>query len=356
MDLTSYRTLGRSSLAVSPMALGTMTFGASRWGSDEAASRAVFDAYVEAGGNLVDTADVYAGGESERMLGRFIGERGLRDRMVIATKAGFSRMAGNPHAGGNGAKNIRAALDASLKRLGTDFVDLYLVHVWDAVTPAEELLQTLASLVRTGTIRHYGLSNVPAWYLAKLATLAAAHALPAPVAVQVQYSLLDRAVENEFVPAARDLGLGLMPWSPLGGGLLTGKYHRGAANALRADALAATDRLGGANPFGDTLFTERNWRIVDALRRVADAAGQPPARVALAWTLRRPGVGALVLGARRPEQLVENLAALDLALDAAQSRALDEASAPDPVYPYPVFAPAVNRMVFGGATVDGWRG
>lgn len=294
MNLESYRTFGRSGLVVSPLALGAMTFGAQRWGSDEAASRAVFEAYVEAGGNFVDTADVYSSGRSEEMLGRFIADGKLRDRIVIATKAGFAREDGYPHAGGNGAKNIHTALEMSLRRLGMECVDLFWLHAWDMVTPAEEALQTLASLVRAGKIRYFGFSNAPAWYVAKMATLAAVHGLPAPIGLQHQYSLIDRSIEREHVPAAREFGLGVQPWSPLGGGFLAGKYRLSdvegreamppglpTASSEEGSNGASDGRLNGPNPFGDTLFTDRNWAILDALRSVASEAQAPPARVAL---------------------------------------------------------------------------
>ena len=347
MPLDSYRTLGRSGLVVSPLALGSMTFGAQRWGTGEEGSRAVFDAYVEAGGNFIDTADVYSGGRSEEMLGGFIADR--RHRLVVATKAGFSRESGYPLAGGNGAKNIRTALEGSLLRLRTDYVDLFWLHVWDQVTPAEEALQTLAGLVRAGTILYYGLSNAPAWYVAKLATLAAAHGLPAPVALQYEYSLVQRGIEAEIIPAAREFGLAVQPWSPLGGGFLTGKYARADVAPDKAG------RLGGANPFGDTKFNDRNWRVLDALRAVADEAGYSPAQVALAWALVQPSTVGLLVGASRVEQLRENVSALEVRLTEQQRAVLDAASAPEPSYPAALFTQAVSRYVFGGSAVAPWR-
>ena len=182
MRMTDYRTLGRSGLIVSPLALGTMTFGAGRWGSDEGEARAIFDTYVEAGGNLLDTADVYSGGESEAMLGRFLKDSELRDRLVVSTKSGFARSQGHPLHGGNGAFNIRLGIEGSLRRLGTDRIDLYWVHVWDRTTPAEEVLRTLAGAVARGEILYYGFSNTPSWYVAKVATLAAAQACRGPSA------------------------------------------------------------------------------------------------------------------------------------------------------------------------------
>ena len=214
MSLSQYRTLGRSGLSVSPIALGTMTFGTSRWGSGEDGSRAVFNAYVDAGGNFVDTADVYSSGRSEEMLGSFIAERALRDSIVLASKSGFGAGKG-AHAGGNGAKHVHAALHASLKRMQTDYIDLYWVHVWDSVTPAEELLETMVALVRAGKIRYWGMSNSPAWYVSKVATLAATRGLPGPIALQYFYSLANRDIEDEHVPLAAEFDMGIMPWSPL---------------------------------------------------------------------------------------------------------------------------------------------
>jgi aryl-alcohol dehydrogenase-like predicted oxidoreductase len=369
MSLSNYRTLGRSGLAVSPLALGTMTFGTARWGSGESDSRAIFNAYVEAGGNLVDTADVYATGRGEEMLGGFIAERELRGSIVLATKSGFAAGAG-PHAGGNGAKHLHRALEGSLKRLRTDYIDLYWVHVWDSITPAEELLETMTALVRAGKIRYWGLSNSPAWYVSKLATLAAVRGLPGPIAMQYFYSLTNRDVEDEHVPLAAEFGIGIVPWSPLSFGLLSGKYDRAAVevSAPRAGGLprdAAVDgeqrpkedkRLDGANPFGDTLFTERNWKIVDSLKQVAKDADQSPAKVALAWVTGRPGVASTLMGVSRVEQVADNIAALDLVLSAEHRAALDAVSAPEPRMLYSLFTPSVRQQaVFGGSTVMPWQ-
>ena len=202
MNLASFRTLGRSGLVVSPAALGTMTFGTEGWGSADDVSRAVFDAYVDAGGNFIDTADIYSGGRSEELLGGYVADRALRDKLVLATKFGFNAEPGNPHAGGNGRKNIHRALEGSLRRLRTDYVDLYWLHVYDMVTPVEEVLQTLGDLVRAGRIRYFGFSDMPAWYATKAATLAQVHGVPGPVAMQMEYSLVARSLETEHVPAA----------------------------------------------------------------------------------------------------------------------------------------------------------
>jgi aryl-alcohol dehydrogenase-like predicted oxidoreductase len=349
MSLTDFRTLGRSGLVVSPLALGTMTFGTARWGSADDVSQAIFNAYVDAGGNFVDTADVYAGGRSEELLGGYLADRQLRDKLVLATKFGFSAEAGNPNASGNGRKQIYRALEGSLRRLKTDYLDLYWLHVWDTVTPVEEVLQTLGDLVRAGKIRYFGFSDMPAWYTTKAATLATAHGVPGPIAMQLAYSLVERNIEHEYIPAARECGLGLAPWSPLAAGFLAGKYQRTESGAT------GEGRLSGPNPFGNTLFTDRNWRILDALRPVAAQLDRPLAQVALAWVLAQPGVSAPIVGASRVEQLHDSIAALDIRFTPEQLRTLQEASAPEAVFPYGIFSPAGNKSVFGGTTVRGWR-
>lgn len=364
MQMTDYRTFGRSGLVVSPLALGTMTFGAGRWGAEDATARAIFDRYVEAGGNLLDTADVYSGGESEKMVGRFLGDSGLRDQMVISTKSGFSRSQGHPMHGGNGAFNIRAGIEGSLKRLGTDRIDLYWVHVWDQTTPAEEVLRTLSTAIAQGKILYYGFSNTPSWYVAKIATLAAAHGLPGPIGLQYAWSLVERGVELDLMPMAREFGLGMMPWSPLGGGLLTGKYGR---DKLKDAALKASvpdsagtasneprERLNGANPYGGMLFTDKNFDVVDVVRDVAGELGVPMVQVALAWVLGQPGMSSLLLGASKPEQVTNNLAALSLQLDDDQRQRLDAVSALPALNPYFIFN-LPSEMLFGGMKVSRWN-
>nr|WP_229664681.1 aldo/keto reductase [Sphingomonas metalli] len=362
--MTNYRTLGRSGLAVSPLALGTMTFGAGRWGADEAGSRAIFDAYVEGGGNFIDTADVYSGGESEAMIGRFLRERGGRDRLVVATKSGFPRGGGNPLAGGNSARNIRDGLEGSLRRLGTSHIDMYWTHVWDRTTPPEEVLRAMTDAVRRGDILYYGFSNAPAWYASQIATLARAHGLPEPVGLQYSYSLIDRGVELDVLPAGQALGLGLVAWSPLAFGMLTGKYGReklaefGPAGSLpntRDTGAGGRDgRLNGDNPYGGMLFTEANFTIVDVLRGVSEEVGRPMAQVALAWVAGRPGIASVLVGASRPEQLRENVASLDILLSPEQRQRLDAAGAPPSLNPYFIFD-LPRAQIFGGTAVEPWR-
>lgn len=346
MSLTDFRTLGRSGLVVSPQALGTMTFGTGRWGTDEKASRAIFDAYRSEGGNFVDTADVYAGGESESMVGRFLAETRSRDEIVLATKFGFNASRGNPNAGGTGAKNIHRALDQSLKRLQTDRIDLYWLHVWDGVTPVEEIVQTFAQLVQAGKVLHYGLSDVPAWFAMKTATIAAERRLAAPVALQVEYSLVAREVENEHFPAAREAGMGVVPWSPLAGGFLTGKYLPGETSVK--------GRLSGPNPLGNSKFTEVNWNILAEVQAVAQEMGCLASEVALAWIDGRPGVAASLLGASSVEQLQRNVAAFGLKLSPEHKERLNRTSAPVASFGAALTQPGIRQMVFGGNTVQGW--
>lgn len=365
MDLKSFRTFGRSGLAVSPMTLGTMTFGTQRWGADEAASRAIFDAYVGEGGNFLDTADVYSAGESERLIGRFVADAGLRDRLVIATKSGFGT-GDHPHSGGNGAKHVNAAVEGSLKRLGTDFIDLYWLHIWDMVTPVEEVRENMSNLVRSGKIRYYGLSNVPAWYAAKMATLAQVRGLPAPIGLQFEYSLVERSIEQEHVRLAAEFGMDIQPWSPLGGGFLSGKYRRddpanvaGQRGVTMPDGkpeaeTGASDRLSGANPFGDSKFTERNWEIMAEVQALAQELGHTPSQIALAWLISRRSVSSILIGASRPAQVRDNVAALSVSLSAEQLARLDKVSASPFAYPASLFSPLVKNFVFGGAEVEAY--
>ena len=347
MTLTDFRTLGRSGLVVSPLALGTMTFGNQSWGSADDVSRSIFEAYVEAGGNFIDTADVYSGGRSEALVGAFINEGGLRDQIVLATKFSFSAQKDNPHAGGNGRKNIYRALEGSLKRLKTDYLDLYWLHVWDMVTPVEEVLQTLGDLVRAGHIRYFAFSDMPAWYATKAATLAQVYSVPGPIGMQLEYSLVARTTETEHAPAARDGGLGVVPWSPLAGGFLAGKYER------EADGTSGEGRLSKSSPFQGpfTKFTEQNWRILETLKEVAAEVERSPAQVALAWVLAQPGVASVLLGASKLEQLHDNLASLNVDLSREQLQKLNEAGRPSGTF----FTDDLKRLVFGGVKVEGWR-
>jgi aryl-alcohol dehydrogenase-like predicted oxidoreductase len=325
-----YRTLGRSGCAVSSFCLGTMTFGLE---TDEAVAHRQLDLFVAAGGTLVDTADVYNGGSSEEIIGRWFASRppDVTDRVVLATKGRFATDS-SPNGLGLSARHLTRALDASLRRLGLDAVDLYQVHAFDPITPMEETLRTLDGFVRDGKIRYYGLSNFTGWQLTKAVHLAREMNLAGPVTLQPQYSLLVREIEWEIVPAAIDAGLGLLPWSPLGGGYLSGKYRRdqrpSGATRLGEDpdrGMEAWNRRG----------VDRTWEVIGAVEQIAKARGVSMAEVALAWVTGRPGVTSTILGARTTEQLEVNLRAADLRLATDEVVALDVASDPHPAdYPY----------------------
>lgn len=352
MSLDQYFTLGRSGLRVSRLALGTMTFGERwGWGTDERTARTMFDRYLAAGGNFVDTADLYTDGESETLLGKFIAESGTRDRVVLATKFSYNAEAGNPNAGGNGRKNIMRAVEGSLRRLGTDYIDLYLLHTWDRITPAEEVLQTLDDLIRAGKIRYAGLSDVPAWYAAQIQTLARASHLHGLVNLQLQYSLVERNIEREYVDLAQESGYGITAWSPLGMGLLSGKYRpsRNGADS-ESEGRLGLFRQGGLPALQDK-FTPRNFAIVAAVEKAAQVEGISMAQVAIQWAARQPGIGSVILGARTLEQFDDNLAALDKPLSNETLRALDAVSALPPQFPYSFFDASHQVGINGGVGV-----
>ena len=350
-SLADYSLLGRSGLRVSPLCLGTMTFG-TEWGfgAERDASRAIFQRYLDAGGNFIDTADMYTNGHSEEMLGDFIKEAGVRDRVVLATKFTFNGTQGDPNAGGNGRKNICRAIDASLRRLKTDYVDLYWLHAWDMVTPVEEVMETLDALVRQGKVRYIGLSDTPAWYLARAQTLAELRGLARVVALQLEYSLVERNIEREHVPAALELGMGICPWSPLASGLLTGKYRREGASTVGAGDGRLAAGQHGPNPVFHK-FNERNWRIADALVGAAKEIGRPPAQVALNWITRRPGVTSTIIGATKLGQLEDNLQTLEFDIPPVFVQRLEELSRPETQFPYLFFSPALQGMISGGVPV-----
>ena len=342
----TYALLGRSGLRVSPLCLGTMTFGTEwGWGAPLQAARALFARYLEAGGNFIDTADGYTGGTSEEMLGRFIKETKTRDRVVLATKFTFNRQEGNPNAGGNGRKNIYRVLEGCLRRLQTDYIDLFYMHAWDTITPLEEVAETLDALVREGKVRYVGLSNIPAWYLARFQTLAELRGLSRVCALQLEYSLVERNIEREHVPAAIELGMGICSWSPLASGLLAGKYRRTARGVQGTGRLKTIQ--GSGNPAFEK-FTERNWRLLDVLLSAARELGRSPAQVALNWITRRPGVVSTIIGATRLDQLDDNLRALEFEIPADLSQKIEEASRPETLYPYLFFGPVLQARVHGG--------
>ena len=325
-----YRTLGRSGCSVSSLCLGTMTFGSE---TDEEGAHQQLDRFVEAGGTLVDTADVYSAGVSEEIIGRWFAGRpaGITEPVVLATKGRFP-VDDSPNGAGLSARHLTRALDASLRRLGLDAVDLYQVHAFDPWTPLEETLRTLDGFARAGKIRYYGLSNFTGWQLTKAVHLARALNVAGPVTLQPQYSLLAREIEWEIVPAALDAGLGLLPWSPLGGGWLSGKYKRDERPT--GETRLGDDPNRGMEAY-DRRGMQRTWEVIDAVQKVADERGVSMAEVALAWVTDRPAVTSTILGARTVEQLEANLRAAGLHLSEEETAALDAASDPRAVdYPY----------------------
>ena len=341
-----YRTLGRSGTSVSSLCLGTMTFGDE---TDEEGAHSQLDLFLEAGGTLVDTADVYSAGVSESIVGRWLAARpaDVRDRLVLATKGRFP-MADEPNGLGSSRRHLRRALDDSLRRLGVDHVDLYQLHAWDPVTPLEETLRFLDDAVRAGKIGYPGLSNFTGWQVQKAVDVAEREHLAVPVTLQPSYSLLVREVEHEIVPACEHNGLGLLPWSPLAGGWLSGKYTRDSRPT-------GTTRLGedpdrGIEAYDRVSGRERTWDVLEAVQDVAEAHSAPMAQVALAWLVARPAVSSVILGARTAEQLRQNLGAAELVLTADEQARLDTVSAPA-VADYPYGGPGLeqrSRTVAGG--------
>ena len=318
-----FRTLGSSGTVVSTHCLGTMTFGSE---ADEVASGDILTAFVEHGGTFVDTADVYSSGASEEIIGRWLASHPTdAGQLVVATKGRFATSDG-PNGLGLSRRHLREALDASLGRLGVEHVDLYQLHAWDALTPVDETLRFLDDAVSAGKISSFGVSNYLGWQLTKAVHVARAHGWVQPVTLQPQYNLLVRDIEHEVVPAALDAGVGLLPWSPLGGGWLTGKYERDVPPQ-------GATRLGENPQRGMEAWAERNaqdrtWRVVDAVREIADARGVTMSQVALSWLGARPAVTSVILGARTVEQLVDNLGAAELDLSDEETTRLTDASAP----------------------------
>jgi aryl-alcohol dehydrogenase-like predicted oxidoreductase len=325
-----YTTLGTSGTVVSTQCLGTMTFGAE---ADEATSGAILEAFVEAGGTFVDTADVYAGGASEEIVGRWLKTHPEDARnLVVATKGRFAMGAG-PNDLGLSRRHLRVALDDSLRRLDVDHIDLYQLHAWDGLTPLEETLRFLDDAVSAGKISYYGFSNYLGWQVTKAVFTARDHGWTAPVTLQPQYNLLVRDIEHEVVPACQDAGLGLLPWSPLAGGWLTGKYQRDTTPT--GASRLGDDPTRGMEAWGPRNAQERTWAVIDTVGEVAADSGVSAAQVALAWVGAQPAVTSVILGARTVEQLRDNLAAADLELGADQLQRLSSVSAPQvDDYPY----------------------
>jgi aryl-alcohol dehydrogenase-like predicted oxidoreductase len=343
MPLDNYVTLGRSGLAVSPFCLGAMTFGEDwGWGASVKESEAIIDKYLDEGGNFIDTANIYTRGHSEKIIGDHLGRYpARRERVVIATKFFSNLFPGDPNAGGTSRKSIIAACDESLRRLQTDYIDLYLMHGWDRFTPIDETLRALDDLVGAGKARYLGFSDTPAWKVAQAQVTAHFRGWAPLIALQIEYSLLERTVEGELIPMAQELGLGVTPWSPLRYGVLSGKYSRAqrTVQSKRGEWITAA-------------LTDHALNVLDVVLKVAEELGTTPARVALAWLQSRPSVVSTIIGARTVAQLEDNLGALEVSLSPEHIAALEEISRPVPAFPMS-YLPAFESFARGGSTLNG---
>jgi aryl-alcohol dehydrogenase-like predicted oxidoreductase len=347
MALDHYVTLGRSGLRVSPMCLGAMTFGEDLgWGTSVGDSGAIIDAYLGRGGNFIDTANVYTYGHSEQIIGDHLTkDRARRDRVVLATKFFGGMFPGDPNSGGAGRKAIIGSLEGSLRRLQTDYVDLYWMHAWDVTTPIEETMRALDDLVTSGKVRYIGFSDTPAWKCAEAQTLARLRGWSPLAALQIEYSLLERSVEGELVPMALELGLGITPWSPLKSGILSGKYTRENHGQQKASRGA----------WAESNLTDKTYDIIEALVTIAKEVSSTPARVAIAWLAQKPGVSSIILGVRSMQQLEDNLAAADLVLPQSHIAKLDELSKPRLDFPAE-FLERTPSFAYAGTTINGRGG
>ena len=350
LALNHYRLLGRSALRVSPLCLGTMTFGKEwGWGADSSVARAQFDLYAERGGNFIDTANVYTNGTSESLLGEFL--EGRRDRFVLGTKYTSNMRAGDPNAGGTHRKSLVQSLEASLRRLHTDRIDLYWVHSDDLLTPIEETMRALDDAVRQGKVLHVGISDMPAWRVAQANTIADFRGWSAFTALQIEYSLVQRTPERDLMPMAQALGLAVTPWSPLGGGVLAGKYTK--ADLPKPDAPSTASPSGSRKDVvvAFSMLTERTLAIAEVVKAIAKEIRATPSQVAIRWLLEQPGVTSPILGARTLDQLKDTLGALDIALSPEHLADLDAASRIELGFPHEFLRSEMVRNVVGGGTV-----
>jgi aryl-alcohol dehydrogenase-like predicted oxidoreductase len=339
----NYRLLGNSGLRVSEAALGTMTFGDDwGWGAVKEEARKVYDAFREAGGNFIDTANFYTEGTSESFLGEFM--KGHRQSVVLATKYTMSAPGTDPNAAGNQRKNMMQSVEASLKRLQTDYIDLYWVHMWDQITPVEEVMRGLDDLIRQGKVLYVGISDAAAWWIAQANTVAQLRGWSPFVGLQIEYSLIERTVERELIPMAKALNVGVTAWSPLAGGVLTGKY--------RGHGSSEQGRMSGDTMKDLMPEQQRTDRAVTAVKAVSDQTGRSLAQVALAWLRYRPVPVIPIIGARKLSQLQDNLASFDLALSADQLKTLEEASRIEFGFPYDMYAKPMARAVCYGGLRD----
>lgn len=351
-SLTTYRTLGNTGLKVSPIAYGAGTFGdawGEAWSSGKEQAESIFHRYINAGGNYFDTSDIYQAGESEQWLGEFMQKAKNRDRLVISTKGTQNQFENDPNGGGNGRKHIIKAVEASLKRLDTDYIDLYYLHHWDMFTPVEEVLSTFETLIQQGKIRHYGLSNFPAWYTTKLQMLAQQSFRNPVSAIQNQYSLVARHSDYEHLPMCEQLNIGFTAWSPLANGLLTGKYQVDESGQLVGQG-RLTDSWS-TDPSVANLATEKKVKIVKALIEVANEIEKTPSQVALNWMLKHRGVTSAIIGARKLSQLEDNLNALEFELSPEQLLKIDEVSTPELLSPYSYHTQDMQAFIHTGTQI-----
>ena len=343
MELTHYRTLGHSGLRISPVTLGAMTFGNEwGWGASPEESKAVLAAYLQKGGNIIDTANIYTKGHSEKIIGDYIKETSTRrDRLVLSTKYSSSMYPSDPNSGGTGRKATIESLEASLRRLQTDYIDLYWIHGYDLHTPIEETMSALYDMVKAGKVRYIAVSDTPAWKVAQAQMIASFRGWSAFIGLQVEYNLLERTVEGDSIPMAQGLGLGIMPWSPLKGGILSGKYTR-ANNGQPQNGRQATQQL-----------PESTLIILDRLTKIAATRNVSVAAIALAWVMARPGVTSTIIGARTLEQLENNLQALTITLREEEINFLDEVSMPVLGFPTVLNNTMGVHAGQGGTTVNG---
>lgn len=335
-----YKLLGRSGLKVSEICLGTMTFGTEfGWGATKKESQKVFDLFVAQGGNFFDTANYYTKGTSEVLLGEFMGDK--RERYVVGTKYTLNNFPNDPNAGGNHRKNMMQSLEASLKRLKVDYVDIYWVHAWDIMTPIDEVMRALDDMVRAGKILYVGISDMPAWLVSRANTMAELRNWTPCIALQLEYSLIERTIEREFFPMARNLGLSITAWSPLGGGMLTGKY-------LREDAISAEARYTKSKNWGERVLTEKNAVIAEEVISLSQETGYKPAQIALNWIMQKNQQIIPIIGAKNEAQLLENLGSLDFHLTDEQMSRLDEVSKIELGFPNEFLAREdLKRLVHG---------
>lgn len=345
IQLDDYRLLGRSGLRVSPLTLGTMTFAVDGWGSSDKEAAQMVNSYIERGGNFIDTANFYGGmGGSERLLGKLLHDR--RDRVVLSTKYSMTTQPGNPNASGNHRRAMVRSVEDSLRRLGTDYIDVYYLHMWDYRTPIDEILKAFEDLVQSGKILYIGLSDTPAWQAARMQMMAQLRGWSQFCALQISYSLIERTVERELIPMAAETGMGVCPWSPLGGGVLSGKY---SSDDLAGGASAMTSRK--AINVATGRLSERNLDIARVVGEVAIELGRTSPQVALAWTLQNPAVTSPVLGARTQAQLEDNLGALDVEFTPEHLARLDAASAVPLGFPHDMLGSS-NGISFGNVKVE----